>query len=332
MAGIIDVLGERDLEEYANEKSEFMEDIVTGLTKPCKQIQSKYFYDEYGSELFNQITRHPDYYLTRCEIEILTTYKHQIASLINSESFNLVELGPGEGVKTRILIEEFLQEELDFTYLPIDISKRYLKHLTHEFRSQLGFFRLTPIHSDYFRGLEWLRENSERKNLVLFLGSSIGNFNQEETKEFLCHLCHSLNKGDYILLGFDLRKDVDLLMHAYNDCDGITREFNLNLLQRVNRELGGDFDLNKFRHYATYNVYSGAMESYLLSLEQQLVTIDAVNKSFVFDAIEPIHVEYSHKFHVSQIEELAHATGFEIIQNFMDAKGFFIDTLWCVDK
>jgi len=330
MTNVIDVMSDQSLETQHDHNTEFMRDVQTGLTMPNKQIQSKYFYDEHGSELFNQITRHADYYLTQCEIEILRTYKRQIAKIVHGEPFNLVELGPGEGIKTQILIEEFLQESLDFIYLPIDISKKYLNMILNNFNARLPTLQLTPLHSDYFRGIEWLSEHSARKNVVLFLGSSIGNFNLTMTEEFLRHLCCSLNQGDYVLLGFDLRKDVDVLMRAYNDSDGITRDFNLNLLQRINRELGANFVLKKFHHYATYNVYTGAMESYLISLERQNIMIEALRQSFTFEVIEPIHVEYSHKYLLPQIDQLAHVTGFEVVQNFTDSKKYFIDTLWRV--
>lgn len=321
-----------ELEEAAHqlEKAEFMLDVQMGLLKARKQIHSKYFYDADGSELFNEITRHPDYYLTNCEIEILHTYKNEITNLFINKPFNLIELGPGEGAKTEILLDEFLKHTLDFSYIPIDISKKYLEALMKGFSKKLTPQQLMPIYADYFRGLEQLREQSKRPNLVLFLGSSIGNFSPIQTQEFLTHLHHSLNKNDYVLVGFDLRKDADVLMRAYSDSDGITRDFNMNLLHRINRELGADFDVNKFQHYATYNVYTGAMESYLLSLENQIVKIRDLEQAFSFEAIEPIHVEYSHKFSLTQINEYAKKTGFEIIHHYTDKRKYFIDALWRV--
>ncbi len=326
------ISNEIDLAATHDEKSEFMHDIHAGLSKPNKQIQSKYFYDEHGSELFNKITHHPDYYLTNCEIEILNQNKKHIAQQINAASFNLIELGPGEGIKTQILMEEFLQKSLNFSYIPIDVSKKYLKLVIHRCKQTLPSLQFKAIHADYFRGIEWIQEHSDRRNLLLFLGSSIGNFDAAMTIEFLRHLCDSLNEGDYVLLGFDLRKDIGILLRAYDDTAGITRDFNLNLLNRINRELGANFDLKKFRHYATYNVYSGAMESYLVSLEKQIIYIDAFNGSYSFEAIEPIHVEYSHKYSLTQIDGLAHKTGFEVVENFSDARKYFVDTLWRVSK
>lgn len=313
-----------------NTKDEFKNDILAGLTLPNKQIQSKYFYDDRGSELFNQITRHPDYYLTRCELDILNRYKQQLSSMISAQAFNLVELGPGEGLKTQILIEQFLKDSLDFTYMPIDISSQYLLSLVRQFKQQLPALKHTPIHADYFKGLEWLSDHSKRRNLVLFLGSSIGNFDWASANAFLSHLHESLHAGDYILIGFDLRKDIGILMRAYNDIDGITRDFNLNLLTRMNRELSANFDETKFSHYATYNVYSGAMESYLISLQDQSIHMDALQKTFHFHAYEAMHVEFSCKYLLSQIEEMATANGFEIVNHFKDTQHYFVDSLWRV--
>jgi dimethylhistidine N-methyltransferase len=241
--------------------------------------------------------------------------------LLGEDEFNLIELGPGEGIKTQLLIEQFLADSLHFNYIPIDISAEYLHKLLNQFNRLITGLTMTPIHSDYFRGLKWINTNAKRRNLVLFLGSSIGNFDPIAVKVFLSHLHDALQDGDYVLLGFDLRKDIDILLRAYNDSAGLTREFNLNLLKRLNRELGANFKLEKFRHYPTYNVYSGAMESYLISLEAQIVAIKALARSFTFEAIEPIHVEYSYKYMLPQIEEFAQLTGFKTIENFTDSRG-----------
>lgn len=306
----------------------FKKDVQAGFTSARKHIPSKYFYDEKGSELFNRITRHPDYYLTQCEVEILNANKKNLSNFFKQEAFNLVELGPGEGLKTQILIKQFMQDALQFTYLPIDISLNYLKTLTEQFHAQLPNLKLKTLHSDYFQGLEWLNLTSEKRNVVLFFGSSIGNFSPDENLAFLQHICDILHPKDYILIGFDLRKDMDVLLRAYNDSDGITRQFNLNLFERMNRELAANFDMQKFCHYETYNVYSGAMESFLISLEEQSVTIDALSNSFTFHAYEPIQVEYSYKYLMPQIKWLAEMTGFEVVETFTDSKHYFVDSLW----
>lgn len=306
----------------------FKVEVQAGLSKPRKQLSSKFFYDEIGSELFNRITRHPDYYLTQCELDILSTHKDEIAELINSRPFNLAEFGPGEGIKTNLLLNNLISHQANFTYIPIDISAAYLQELSVKIETDIKGVSVSPIHGDYFHGLKWLKEHSTRKNVVLFLGSSIGNFDLIATQYFLKRLCQGLNKEDEVILGFDLRKDIKILLRAYDDDQGITQQFNLNLLRRINDELGANFNVSQFQHYATYNVYTGAMESYLLSKIKQNVYIEACKQSFLFDALEPIHMEYSHKYLISQIEELAKESGFTVIKHFFDKKRFFVNTLW----
>ena len=311
---------------------EFKEEIKNGLEQPQKHIVAKYLYDDNGCELFNQITRHDDYYLTRSELAILKSYKKKIANIMGNNPFNLVDLGPGEGIKTELLLSEFMARNLQFSYMPIDISEKYLQNLVEKFKSIWPKINATCLHTDYFNGLKWIKKNAKQTNLVLFLGSSIGNFDLKATRKFLKHLYKTLNHGDYVLLGFDLYKNVDILMRAYNDRDGITREFNFNILRRLNRELGANFNLTKFAHFPTFNHKISAMESYLISLEEQVVNIDALEKSFIFKANEPIHVEFSHKYQFKQIESLAKATGFDVIDNFSDSAHYFLDTLWRVTK
>jgi uncharacterized SAM-dependent methyltransferase len=168
--------------------------------------------------------------------------------------------------------------------------------------------------------------------MVLFLGSNLGNFDKSSAKDFLRNLWNALNDGDYTVIGFDLKKDIDLMLKAYNDSQGVTRDFNLNLLRRINRELGGDFDLNKFHFYASYDVFTGAMESYLVSKEEQTVFIKEIGQAFNFEAWEPIHTEFSYKYLISDIEELAADTGFAIETQLYDSKRYFVDSIWRVQK
>jgi uncharacterized SAM-dependent methyltransferase len=186
--------------------------------------------------------------------------------------------------------------------------------------------------TDYFNGLKWLNNRSKRKNLVLFMGSSIGNFTHAENCVLLRNLWNCLNHDDVLLVGFDLKKDIDMLLKAYNDSQGVTRDFNLNLLHRINRELGGSFDVSKWRHFGTYDVFSGGMESYLVSLEKQSVFIEKIGRWFEFEAWEPIHTEYSYKYLVSEIEQLAGETGFEIYEHLFDSRHYFADSVWRVYK
>lgn len=329
---MIHIENETKISANQNQFDEFKADLLTGLSEKNKEISSKYFYDEKGSDLFNQITRHSDYYLTRCEIEILNENKKIISNLIAKEAFNLIELGPGEGIKTLLLIGQFLDDASKFTYIPVDISKTYLDNFTHKLNQMLPNIQVTALHSDYLKGLEWLSSNSKNRNLVLFLGSSIGNFTLAATKIFLRSVWSILHHGDYLLIGFDLRKETDILLKAYNDKDGITRDFNLNLLSRINKELGANIDINKFNHYATYNPKISAMESYIMCSNSQIIDIEALNKAFLLEPYEAIHVEYSHKYTMSQIENLATEAGFKIINSFTDSKNYFIDSLWQVIK
>jgi len=321
-----------DLESKISIKEAFARDVLIGLSSTPKNLSSKYFYDATGSRLFQQITELPEYYLTGCEFEIFETHKDAIAEILRSEPYNFVELGPGDARKTRVLIQHLLEKQIDFRYVPIDISSAALEGLVQSMESDFPDLAVHGLVSEYFNALNWLKKLNHRKNLVLFLGSNIGNFNREASRVFLHSLWNSLNVGDYVLIGFDLKKDIELLLKAYNDSKGVTREFNLNLLRRINRELGGDFDLNKFRHYASYNVFSGAMESYLVSRESQIARIQEIGQSFSFDPWEPIHTEYSYKYLESDIAKLAEDTGFTLLEQFYDSRKYFTNVLWRVNK
>lgn len=314
--------------EPLQKKSEFMVDVHKGLSKTHKSIPSKYFYDQHGSELFNQISHHPDYYLTNIEIEILNLHKRRLSHLLSNEAFNLIEFGPGEGIKTNLLIDQFLEDSLEFTYASIDISDNYLIKLIEKIKNKYHHLKLYHFNDDYLSGLQSATQKLTGRNVVLFLGSSIGNFAYNEANNFILNLRKILKPGDYVLIGFDLCKDIDKLLRAYNDSDGITKNFNLNLLKRINDELGGDFKINQFTHYGTYNPSTCAMESYLISKNKQIVHIDKLEQKFTFHEFEPIHVESSHKYLLSHIEQLAISNGFQIVEDYMDPEGYFTDSLW----
>lgn len=326
------VLTPQDLASGEIASQAFALDVLTGLSENPKRLQSKYFYDDEGSRLFQQIMALPEYYLTRCERDILTRCRQDIADPIAGQPFLLVELGAGDGQKTRILIDHFLQRRLSFTYVPVDISEGAMQTLTTTLSREFSRLDIGGIIAEYFDGLKWLSGQTERRKLVLFLGSNIGNFNRPQAKYFLRNLWNALNDGDIVLIGFDLKKDIDLMLKAYNDSRGITAAFNFNLLKRINRELAGDFDIDKFRFYASYDVFSGAIESYLVSIEAQTASIKSIGQSFHFKPWEPIHMEYSYKFLPSDIEELARETGYTILQHLTDGKGYFCDSIWRVNK
>ena len=326
------ILSPLDLQNVSNSETTFALDVLNGLSEHPKRLSSKYFYDDTGSVYFQKIMNLPEYYLTRCETEIIETQKSALLPLLLDESFNIVELGAGDGSKTSLLIEYFQNQGLTFQYIPIDISEGAMRELTDTMQKRFPDITTTGIVAEYFDGLKWLSTYNDRRNLVLILGSNLGNFPKPQAKVFLRSLWNTLNNGDYVFIGFDLKKDIDLMLDAYNDSQGITAAFNLNLLNRINRELGGNFDLNKFRFFATYNVFSGAIESYLVSLENQEVSIQKLGQTFSFRSWEPIHTEYSYKYLASDILELAEATGYQIIKQLFDSKRYFTDSVWKVQK
>ena len=314
-----------------NEEHEMALSVLEGLTSSPKSLPSRLFYDDKGSQLFKEIMELEQYYPTRCEAEILEKHAGDITKLLDSE-VNIVELGCGDGAKTILLLDELLKNKMKFQFNPLDISQAAVEFLIENLRNKYGQinFPLQGLVAEYFQGLKWLGENSKKRNLVLFLGSNIGNFNEAMAKRFMRHLWYSLKKGDYVLIGFDLKKDLDVLYYAYNDSKGITKEFNYNVLDRVNKVLGGNFKRENFQHQGLYNVQSGAMESYMISQKKHTVRFEELGKEFHFRPWEAIHMEYSYKYLAEEIEDFAASTGFKLVKNFTDSKGYFIDSLWQV--
>lgn len=325
------VLQSKNVEK--DQKEQFALDILKGLSSIPKSIPSKYFYDEKGSNLFQQITNLEEYYLTKYEFEILNKHKDEITSTFKDIEFNLVDLGAGDARKTIILLKHFIKLGLKFTYFPIDISENTIAELTEtlekKFNKKLDF---QGIVGEYFNALTWLNNQSGKPNLVLFLGSNIGNFTLIEAQTFLFHLWNSLKNKDYLLTGFDLKKDLEILHKAYNDSKNVTKEFNLNLLDRMNRELGANFDRTKFIHHTNYNAERGAMESWLISTVAQKAHIEVLHKDFCFEEWEGTRTEFSYKYTPQVIEQLADDTGFIVKKLFFDSKKFFCDALWQIKK
>ncbi|TQF70587.1 L-histidine N(alpha)-methyltransferase [Pseudoalteromonas luteoviolacea] len=313
------------------EEDQLAIEVLTGLSAEPKHLSAKYFYDDTGSELFQQITQHADYYLTATEVEILTQISSQLAHLIDEQEIDIIELGAGDGHKSQLIIDGFLKSGCKVNFYPIDISEKAMVMLQENIVPDEKL-AVHGVVAEYFEGLKLVRSQSSNKQLVLFLGSNIGNFSREQSQGFLRKLWMSLNAQDYILTGYDLKKDVNKLTAAYNDEAGLTAQFNLNLLHRINHELGGNFQLDKFQHYGIYNPILGAMESYVLSTEKQEVYIKALQRTFQFDAYEAIHLEYSFKFTKKDIDDLCEQTGFKLIKNFTDANEYFVDSLWQVYK
>lgn len=326
------IIHHHEAQDAFGETETFALDVLVGLSEERKSIPSRYMYDEEGSRLFSRIMDMKEYYPTDCERNILETHRDTISALVGNEAFNLVELGAGDGRKTEILLRHFLDHKLDFQYVPIDISEAAMRDLTGGLNQRMSGLDTNGLVSEYFTGLKWLNNRSERRNFVLFLGSSVGNFTHAENTVFLRNLWNSLGHNDIVLIGFDLKKEIQVLMAAYNDAEGITSEFNLNLLRRINSELGGQFDLAKFRHVGTYDVFSGTMQSYLISLEAQQVMIEKIGRLFSFRPWEPIHTEFSHKYLTEDIEALASDTGFAVERHLYDSQRYFVDSIWRVHK
>jgi dimethylhistidine N-methyltransferase len=272
----------------------------------------------------------PEYYLTNCEMDIFQNKTSELAKIIleTDQTFDLIELGAGDGTKSAFLLQHLLDQKADFNYMPIDISAHILSVLNNKLKADLPELTITCLEGEYFKMLEKATELSSRRKVVLFLGSNIGNMEKEEALSFCRDLNSYLSSGDIVLMGFDLKKNPQVILDAYNDKTGITAAFNLNLLTRINRELNADFVVEKFEHYQTYDPLSGACRSYLISLENQIVTIDG--QSIIFDKDESVYMELSQKYSLSESEELADNSGFETINHIMDSKAWFADVAWLV--
>ena len=314
----------------------FMEDVDCGLNSVPKFIPSKYFYDEKGSNLFKEITKLPEYYPTESERGILKSYSDQIISdtLVNipaNKKLNIIELGAGDSDKPYYLIDALIKTNHKFTYNAIDISPDALQDFEFNLKKKYENIDFNGIAGEYFNTLKHLEEDQSCRNLVLFLGSNIGNLDENQATKFLSHLKDCMNPGDFILIGFDLVKDMGTMISAYSDPDGITEQFNLNLLVRINKELGANFNINNFFHYATYNALKGAMESFLISKKYQKINIDLLNSNYEIEEYEAIHTEYSFKYTHKQIQELVVNCGFKITDKFLDKRNYFTNYLLTCD-
>ncbi|MCD9616881.1 L-histidine N(alpha)-methyltransferase [Chryseobacterium gleum] len=308
----------------------FRSDILNGLQSTPKKLSSKYFYDKTGDHLFQKIMAMPTYYLTRCELDIFKNKTDELIELLipGTESFDLIELGAGDAMKSTYLLERLVSKGVDFTYMPIDISGNILSILQEKLSNRLPEMKITCLEGDYFEMLQKAAALSNRRKVVLFLGSNIGNMPLEEAEDFCVHLNKSLSSKDRVLVGFDLKKNPHTVLNAYNDEEGITAAFNLNLLSRINNELGGNFDLKQFQHYQTYDPVSGACRSFLVSLISQQVTIGDTRISF--EENEIIDMEISQKFSPEKIRELGEKSGFSITGEIRDSKKWFVDVIWQV--
>lgn len=307
---------------------QFKADVIRGLTSTPKYLSSKYFYNAEGDKIFQEIMNCPEYYLTNCELDIFSNQTAVLAAACTAamKDFDIVELGPGDALKSSWLLKYLNKQHVDFTYYPIDISENVITTLTNELPVAIPGLKVHGLNGEYFEMLEKVKTISNRNKLVLFLGSSIGNIPFAETAAFFSALKKNLNPGDILLTGFDLKKDGDIILRAYNDKEGITRRFNLNLLKRINEELHGNFVIENFEHRPRYNEAEGACRSFLVSTLQQKVDIG--EKTISFMAGEEIFMEIAQKYTVSQTNDFAIKAGFKPLYHFYDAKHWFLDTLW----
>ena len=302
------------------------EDVRKGLSAHPKRFLPKYFYDELGSQLFEAICLLPEYYLTRAENEILKHYADEIAASVPGHK-TLVEMGSGSASKTRLIIEALLRSQPELLFMPVDISATALESSSRILLQSYPALRIEAFAADYFAGLAELGKKPRGRTLALFLGSNISNFDREEAHRFLRAMRSVLKKGDALLLGADLKKDPAILEAAYNDALGVTSAFNLNVLARINRELGGTFDLHAFRHCAFYNEADGRIEIYIESLVKQTVRIAKLDLEVQFEDGELIHTENSYKYDLPGIASLAEATGFERSHTWFDSQERFSSNL-----
>jgi L-histidine Nalpha-methyltransferase len=302
------------------------EAVRRGLSTKPKRFLPKYFYDQLGSQLFEAICLLPEYYLTRAENEILKRYADEIVASVEGQT-TLIEMGSGSASKTRLIIEALLRKQSELLFVPVDISASALDSSSRILLQSYPELKIEAYAADYFAALAELAKRQRVRTLALFLGSNISNFDPEEAHQFLRALRRVLRAGDALLLGADLKKDRRILEAAYNDALGVTAAFNLNVLARINRELGGDFDLRAFQHRALYNEEVGRVEIYIESACEQTVAIKQLDMEVQFAEGEQIHTENSYKYDLSDIANLASETGFTRGRTWLDSQERFSSNL-----
>lgn len=307
---------------------EFKKHVEEGLSAKQKKLSSMYFYDDEGSRIFQEIMAMPEYYLTNAELENFQNHAEGIiASLGFQNGFNLIELGAGDGEKTAELIQALLAKNMPFTYTPIDISEEANRLLSHKLKSAFPDLKLEPKTGDYFEVLATISDHP-LPSLVLFLGSNIGNYVDQTRIGLLQLLEKNMKANDAVLIGVDLKKNPNKIRAAYYDSHGITKRFNLNLLQRINRELDANFDLNKFDFYCYYNPLDGELRSFIVSLCNQEVRINAIGKTFTFTDGECIWTELSKKYDLEELEAVMEEAGFRFVKHFIHQEHYFTDSLF----
>ncbi len=312
--------------------AQFAQAVLEGLSKVPKRLPSWLIYDDLGSEIFTEITQLPGYHPAQCEIEIFQNHKQAITDMLSKTAFRVIELGAGDGAKTQILLEHFIQNQLTFEYAPIDISEGAIQNLVAslELRYSQSNMSVLGIAADYFDGLSEISSKSSVRNIVFFLGSTIGNMELPVAERFVRKLGESLKEGDYVMIGFDLMKDPKTLYAAYNDSTGVFERFNLHLLDILNQKLGANFLKEYFVQQGSYNPRTHAVESHIYSTREQTVHIEALEREISFGAWESMQTEHSYKYTHSEIELLAEKGGYQIVNNLFDAHANLVDSIWMV--
>ena len=316
-------------ETLADIKSTYELDVLDGLQSSPKYLQSKYFYDAKGDQLFVDIMNSPEYYVTRSEMDIFKNKTAALASAIISDknkAFDVIELGAGDATKTTHLLKYLLENNFDYRYYPIDISKNVIQQLTEELPQRVKGIEVYGLEGDYLPKVTEAYKISDLPKVIFFLGSNIGNFKKKAAAHFLKEVNQLMNKGDRFVMGVDLVKNPKQILAAYNDAAGITKAFNLNLLERMNRELSANFDIDCFDHYPTYDPITGECRSYIISLQKQQVQVGG--STIYFEENEPIYMELSQKYTLAEIIKLADDTGFKPVDMIFDKNKWFIDAVW----
>jgi len=306
-------------------RSQFEEDVYKGLTDFPKNLSSKYFYDVRGDKIFQDIMDMPEYYLTNSELDILNNHKEVISNWFSKggEQFDLIELGAGDGKKTKVLLEHLSRQNVAFNYIPIDISQNALDKLETSINLELPEVNIKPLQGTYFEVLDRINSLEHHKKVILFLGSNIGNLLHEQAISYLTNIQVLMAENDLLFVGFDQKKHPQTVLNAYNDVSGITEAFNKNMLARMNSELRADFDLDKFLHWEVYDPESGTAKSYLVANTAHDVLIESLNLEISFKKWETIHMEISQKYDDEVVAWLAKQSGLRIEAEFSDFKNYY---------
>lgn len=296
-------------------------DVKQGLTQCPKSLPSKYFYDDKGSELFEQICELPEYYPTRTEASILEVSGREIAQITGL--CELIELGSGSSTKTRLLLDAYQDQGNIYKYVPIDVSAGILKASAMKLTQEYPTLKIQGLVGTYAQALTQFQDDSSHVKMLFFLGSSIGNFSPLDYDRFLTKIRAVLKEGDYFLLGIDLQKPQDILEAAYNDSQGITAKFNLNILAHLNHKFQGNFDLNHFYHRAIYNSNKNQIEMYLISQRKQLVELENIDSTIEFQEKEAILTEISRKFDLNEVQKNLEMKGMKTLKIFTDPRNWF---------